>query len=256
MHMLAHPLIRALGTSCLLAAALPAHGMTLCVSDRPAAPLTFPDHEGQAQYLVRQAVLAAGGQPKFVVQPWRRCIASLQAGTVDGALGAQAFQTFKDIAQFPLKNGVPDPAFSLGVDTWVVVTYTGSGVSWDGAVLDGVQTPVSYPAGVNVVRLRLDALHIRNVDSAKTALQLMQMLKLKRYQAVVIRESDARGFLAQDEFKSLHILSPVFLLSDAYLIFGKKFAAANAEMVGATWEGIRRIRSSRDWVEIAPTLAQ
>lgn len=250
------PLVRLLAATCLAAVILPAHGVTLCVSDRPAAPLTFPDHEGQSQYLVRHAVAAAGAKAQFVVQPWRRCVASLQAGLVDGVLGAQAFQAYKEIARFPLRNGLPDPAFSLGVDTWVLVSYAGSGVSWDGAALHGVNTPVSYPAGVKVVKLMLDTLHIRNIDSAKTALQLMQMLKLKRYQAVVIRESDAQGFLATDDFRSLQILSPVFLLSDAYLVFSNQFAQANPELVAGTWEGIRRIKASREWAELAPTLAK
>jgi hypothetical protein len=45
--------------SSLMACAAQAAGVTLSVSDRPSAPLTFPDHEGQAQYLARQAMRAA-----------------------------------------------------------------------------------------------------------------------------------------------------------------------------------------------------
>jgi len=243
-----------------LCAALAAAGadaaVTLCVSDRPAAPLTFPDHEGQAQYLARSAVRAAGAEPQFVVLPWRRCIESVKAGQVDGVLGVQAFQAYRDFVRFPLKNGVPDRAFSLGVDTWVLVTAAESGVSWDGRTLRGASGPVSYPAGVNVVRQALDGLAIRSVDSAKTASQLMQMLKADRYQAVVIRESDARGFLAQDDFKSLRILAPAFLVSDAYLVFSNEYAQSNPAVVLATWETIRRIRATREWTELAPSLAK
>jgi polar amino acid transport system substrate-binding protein len=242
--------------SSLMACAVQAAGVTLCVSDRPAAPLTFPDHEGQAQYLARQAMRAAGVEPSFVVLPWRRCIESVRAGQVDGVLGVQAFHTYKDFVRFPLRNGLPDRAFSVGVDTWVMVTPSGSGVRWDGKALHGVTTPVSYPAGVNVVRQSLDDLNIRNVDSAKTALQLMQMLKAQRLQAVVMRESDAKGFLAQDEFKSLQILAPMFLVSDAYLVFSNGYAQAYPGLVAQAWEAIRRIRASREWVELAPALAK
>lgn len=240
----------------LMACAAQAAGVTLCVSDRPAAPLTFPDHEGQAQYLVRHAMRAAGVESSFVVLPWRRCVESARAGQVDGVLGAQAFQAYKDFLRFPLKDGLPDRAFALGVDTWVVVTAPGSGVSWDGKALLGVTTPVSYPAGVNVLRQTLDNLGIRHMDSAKTAQQLMQMLMAQRLQAVVIRESDAKGFLAQDEFKSLRILAPVFLQSDAYLVFSNGYAHANPGVVSASWEGIRRIRATREWAELAPLLAK
>ena len=242
--------------SCLLSCAVQAAGVTLCVSDRPAAPLTFPDHEGQAQYLVRQAMRAAGAEASFVVLPWRRCIESARAGQVDGVLAVQAFHAYRDFLRFPLKNGGPDPAFALGVDTWVVVTAPGSGVSWDGKTLKGVTAPVSYPAGVNVLRQTLDNLGIRHLDSAKTSLQLMQMLNAQRLQAVVIREADAKGYLAQEEFRSLRILAPAFLVADAYLTFGNDYAQANPAVVSAAWEGIRRIRASREWTELAPTLSK
>lgn len=240
----------------LFALALPAMGMTLCVTDRPAAPLTFPDHDGQSQYLVRAAARAAGSEPLLVVKPWKRCVEALRVGQVDGLLGVQAFSVFKDFMRFPLKNGLPDRAYALGVDTWVFVTREDQAIQWDGKALMGVSTPVSYPSGVNVVRLGLDSLGIRNSDSAKTALQLMQMLIAGRFQAVVIRESDAQGFLARQEFKSLRILAPVFLVSDVYLAFGNDYADAHAGLVTATWEGIRRIRNSREWSELAPTLAK
>ncbi|MFA9218983.1 MAG: hypothetical protein ACEQSK_18015, partial [Sphingomonadaceae bacterium] len=86
--------------------------------------------------------------------------------------------------------------------------------------------------------------------------QLMQMLMAGRFQAVVIRESDAQGFLAQQEFKTLRILTPAFLLNDAYLTFSNDFADANPGLVAATWEAIRRLRASREWAELAPTLAK
>lgn len=234
----------------------PVLGMTLCVSDRPAAPLTFPDHDGQSQYLVRAAARAAGSEAVFVVQPWKRCVEALRVGRVDGVLGVQAFQAYKDFMRFPLKNGLPDRAYTLGVDTWVFVTRADSSVRWDGKALQGVSSSVSYPSGVNVVRAALDSLGISNSDTAKTALQLMQMLMAGRFQAVVIRESDAQGFLAQQDFKTLRILAPAFLLSDAYLTFGNEYADANPALVAATWEGIRRVRSSREWAELAPTLAK
>ena len=243
---------------CWLLSALtaPVLSMTLCVSDRPAAPLTFPDHDGQSQYLVRTAARAAGSEAVFLVQPWKRCVEAVRMGRVDGVLGVQSFQSYKDFMRFPVKKGLPDRAYSLGVDTWVFVTRADLAVSWDGKTLLGVASSVSYPSGVNVVRGALDSLGISNSDTAKTALQLMQMLRAGRFQAVVIRESDAQGFLAQQEFKTLRILAPAFLLSDAYLAFGNDYADANPALVAATWEAIRRVRASREWVELAPTLAK
>lgn len=244
--------------SCVALPALvaPVFGMTLCVSDRPAAPLTFPDHDGQGQYLSRTAARAAGVEPSFVVLPWRRCVEALRAGQVDGVLGVQAFHAYKDFMRFPLKNGLPDRSYALGVDTWVFVTRADVSLRWDGRTLAGLNTPVFYPSGVNVVRMMLDELGIRNSDTAKTALQLVQMLRAGRFQAVVIRESDALGFLDQEEFKALRILAPAFLLSDAYLTFGNDYAETHPAVVAATWEAIRRVRASREWGELAPTLAK
>jgi polar amino acid transport system substrate-binding protein len=240
----------------MLTAAAPASGMTICVSDRPAAPLTFPDHEGQAQYLARAAARVAGIEAKFVVLPWKRCVESIRSGLVDGALGAQAFHAYKDEMRFPLKGNLPDTSQSIGVDTWVLVTRTDAKLQWDGKTIAGLTLPVSYPSGVKVVQQQLTDLKIANVDSAKTALQLLQMLSVGRYQAVVIRESDAQGMLAQKEFKSLRILAPVFMLSNAYLVFGNAYAQANPGIVAATWEAIRNIRASREWSELAPSLAK
>lgn len=240
----------------LLAPPAQAIAVRLCVSDRPAGPLTFPDHEGQAQYLARMSARAAGADAAFVVLPWRRCVESVRAGLLDGIIGIQAYQTFKDVIRFPVKNGQADRAYSVGASRWVFVTQADSPITWDGKVLIGLNAPVAYPSGVNVVREALETMGIRSVDSAKTAPQLAQLLKAERYQVVVVHESDAKGFMAQDATTAFRIMSPVFLQSDAYLAFNNDYAQANPAVVGAMWEEIRRIRTSREWLELAPALAK
>jgi polar amino acid transport system substrate-binding protein len=240
----------------MLAPAAQAVGVSICVSDRPAAPLSFPDREGQAQYLARMSARAAGAEAAFVVMPWRRCVESVRAGLLNGLIGIQAYQTFKDVVRFPVRNGQADRTYSVGASRWVFLTQADSPVTWDGKVLNGLNTPIAYPSGVNVVRETLEGMGIRSIDSAKTAPQLAQQLKAARYQVAVVHESDAKGFLAQDTPAALRILSPVFLQSDAYLAFNNDYAQANPVLVAAMWEEIRRIRASREWLELAPALAK
>ena len=57
-----------------------------CVADQPVAPYTFPDHEGQAQYLVRKAVERQGDTLQVFVEPRARCIENVRIGRYDGLM--------------------------------------------------------------------------------------------------------------------------------------------------------------------------
>ena len=61
-----------------------AEALRICVSDREYPPLTFPDRDGQAQYLIRRAAAQAGRRVEFVALPWRRCLQAAISGDLEG----------------------------------------------------------------------------------------------------------------------------------------------------------------------------
>ena len=67
----AHGMALAIALSALGGAA-EARNLTVCVSQNPLPPLTYPDREGSAQTLVRRAVEQQGDSVSFVAAPWVR----------------------------------------------------------------------------------------------------------------------------------------------------------------------------------------
>ena len=257
------PALRAVSAAvlglCLLGGSGTAYAQTIevCIGDHDNPPLSFPDHDGQAQYLIRQAAREQGMQVRFVPVPWRRCRAGVESGRYQAAGTATATPANQEIMRFPLRDGVPNAAQALGEFHIVVFRKAGTAVDWDGKRFSGLHTPVLFNAGFVAVADRLNMLGVAGDESAVLIHRMMQMLLLGRGQVGVGQASVVDIELKSPVFDGkIEVLPVPFIRSPLFLGVNKAFYAANSAAVDALWLAIERMRAAPQWQKMAPELAR
>lgn len=244
--------------SLMAGAAQPCAGRTLavCMGDRPYPPLFFPDHEGQAQWLVRKAVEHQGDLVTFAAVPWRRCLQGLRTGVYAAALPVIGNQSFLPDYAFPMDRLGIDASRELARVSHVVVRRVGSEADWDGDHFSHLGGAILYPAGIVVVREALAALGVPGDDGSALEEQTLRKLLARKGDLAVIQSGVAQELLALAPFRDkLEILPQPLLARPSYLAFNRAFHDADRPYVEAIWLEIRRLRGSPEWRALAPTLA-
>lgn len=233
-----------------------AHTLRVCIGDMNSPPLTFVDHDGQAQYLIRQAVSSQGWTVEFEPVPWRRCRAGVESGRYDAAGTATATPSNQSFMAFPLRAGKLDETRALGEFKVLVYRALGTGADWDGQRFTGLHTPVLYNAGFMAVADRLQQLQVAHDESAKTTQQMMQMLLHGRAQLAIGQAPSVLRNVQKAEFAGRIEALPIpFMRAGLFLGVNKQFYAQHPTVIEAIWSAISRLRSAPEWSKLAPQLA-
>lgn len=234
-----------------------AQTLRVCIGDASNPPLTFADHDGQAQYLIRQAVSQQGWTVEFEPVPWRRCRAGVESGRYDAAGTATATPSNRQFMHFPQFAGQLDERQSLGEFKVLVYRVRGTSADWDGQRFSGLHSPVLYNAGFAAVADHLQRLQVAHDDSAQTIHQMMQMLLLGRAQLGVGQEASVQLELQNREFaERIEVLPVPLLQAGLFLGVNKQFYAEHPEVIDAIWRSIGQLRNSPEWSQLAPQLAR
>jgi polar amino acid transport system substrate-binding protein len=232
-----------------------ARTITVCIPSNPFPPLTFTDHEGQGQWLVRKAVERQGDAVRFESVPWKRCTEGVVAGAYEAAMPPSA--KFLPQMAFPMAGAEADARKSFGTVTMAVLRRVGSKAHWDGKAFTSLNTPVLYNKNIVSVKEKLATLGIAGDEGAHVNESLLRKLLAGRGELLIMNEQAAMEELAQPEYKGqLEILPVPFLTFTLYVAFNREFHAANTAFVEAVWTEIARLRSTPEWARIAPSLAK
>lgn len=235
-----------------------AQGKTLrvCIGDVDNPPLSFPSHDGQAQYLIRQAASEQGWTVEFEPVPWRRCRAGVESGRYDAAGTATATPSNREFMQFPLSADHVNDSQGVGEFKVVVFRAQGTAVGWDGQAFTGLASPVLYNAGFVAVGDRLQQLQIPRDDSAQLVHQMMQMIMRGRAQVGVGQAFAVQYALRDPEFAGrIEVLPVPFMQATLFLGVSKGFYAQETAAIEAIWHNIGRLRAAPQWQQLAPKLA-
>lgn len=252
------PFFRFLLLGCCLAAlsaSCQARNITVCIPSNPFPPLTFVDHEGQGQWLVRKAVERQGDTVQFVSVPWKRCTEGVVAGAYEAAMPPSA--TFLPTMAFPMAGEEADVRKAVGTVTLSVLRRVGTKADWDGKNFSALSTPVMYNKNIVSVKDKLAKLGVPGDEGAHANESLLRKLMAGRSELLVMNAQAAADEIADPEFRGkLEILPAPFLAFTLYVAFNRDFQIANSRYVDAIWSEIGRLRSSAEWARVAPGLAK
>jgi polar amino acid transport system substrate-binding protein len=233
-----------------------AQTLRVCIGDASNPPLTFVDHDGQAQYLIRQASSQHGWTVVFEPVPWRRCRAGVESGRYDAAGTATATPSNREIMQFPLLAGKLDESQALGEFKVLVYRAVGTEAGWDGQGFTGLQTPVLFNAGFVAVADRLQQLQVAHDESATSIYQMMKMLLHGRAQLAVGQAPSVQLELQKAEFAGrIEVLPAPFMRTGLFLGVNKQFYSQHPQFIDALWRSIGAQRNAPEWPTLAPQLA-
>lgn len=107
----------------------------------PAVAVKVAGQQIYGEHTARVAswILQLMPQATFVHLPWQRCLSHARAGKVSGLLSIGYTAERAVWYQFPLRDGMPDPALALYEVPYDIYVHRDSPLQWDGERFDGLQ---------------------------------------------------------------------------------------------------------------------
>jgi polar amino acid transport system substrate-binding protein len=216
----------------------------ICVENRDVRPWRTQDGRGLNFELLDRVAHDSGVEFTFHGMPWKRCLAELKAGRVQGAMGASFKQDRLEFARYPGGNP-PDAAKRLNVDRYILIRRSGSRVDWDGRQFAHLDGPVGTQPGYSVAD-QLRALGAEVDEGAPGAYESLQKLLTGRLPLVAMLEGEAKTLLARDPAlaRTVDILPRPLAEKPYFLIFSHVFVSASPRLAETIWASIETVRES------------
>lgn len=192
---------------CLLAPP-PVHAapvpLLFCHENEDSYPWVMRQHDGVGGLnilLLRQVERELDLRITFVGYPWRRCLAELAAGKVDGAFAASFKPERLAMGHYPvLDNGKPDPSRRMHTAGYSLYRLKGDSLDWDGRQFFNLHGSIGAQSAFSVG----DFLRERGVavdQGTKSPEDTLRKLLVGRVQGAALQ--GLRGDHALQEFPEL-----------------------------------------------------
>ena len=183
--------------------------------------------------------------------PWKRGLASLKDGRIDGLFNASFKSARLDYGQYPMRGKQVDVSKKSYSNSYALYKLRNSPLNWDGRKITGAEQAVGVPNGFSIG----DDLRKMNVpvqEAKSTAINFEKLLK-GRLGGVAALESAADAILARDAERFGEIVKILLPLKtkDYYLMLSHQFVDQNPELAKEIWHTIGLIRDSEEFRSIA-----
>ena len=202
--------------------------------------LQIPEPAGISIDIIKQAAKDNGITIEFHRLPNKRVLLELQSGVIDGAFIFSHNAERQVFAEYPRKNGVPDPARRVARLSYYLYRQKNSPVTWNGSQFQGLQGPIGANAGYSIIGdLRKMGV---TVEEAKSTEQNFNKLQLGRLAAVATQDNIADPYLQKNQLHDIEKLPLPLAEKDYFLIFNRSFTEKNRQQVEKLWDRIGVIR--------------
>lgn len=233
--------------------ALPARAAPLplvfCHENEDSYPWVMRQRDGVAGLniqLLRQVERELGLAISFVGYPWRRCLAELAAGKVDGAFAASFKPERLAMGHYPmLDNGKPDPSRRMHTAGYSLYRLKGDNLEWDGRQFGNLRGSIGAQAAFSVV----DFLREKGVSvdqGTKSPEDTLRKLLVGRVQGAALQ--GLRGDHALQEFPELaekiERLPQPLEERPYYLMLSFQLTNNAPALAAAIWKTVAQVRES------------
>ena len=211
-------------------------GDTQAVLDRP----------GAAVELVRMLEERIPGlQIKFSRYPWKRCLAMLETGQVDGIFNASFSQARTRIGEYPWKDGHVDASRRLTTISYHLYALPHAELGWNGEAFEDPHLTIGAPLGYSIVN-DLENLGV-SVMKVRSSMQSLQLLNAGRVDAVALQSVTADYLLMNnsDQLTDIVRIDPPLKTKPYYLMLSRQFKAANPVLSEQIWDAIGELRNEQ-----------
>ncbi|OAN93662.1 amino acid ABC transporter [Marinobacter sp. EhC06] len=238
-----------------LAASLPAVAETVlhvAYEDKTQFPYYMGDTEkvlenpGAAVELVRLVEERIPGlRIKFSRYPWKRCLAMLETGQVDGIFNASYNAARTRIGEYPRRDGQVDPTRRLTTISYHLYALPDTDLGWSGEAFKDTDLEIGAPLGYSIVN-DLEQLGV-SVMKVRSSRQSLQLLIAGRVHAVALQSVTADFLLSRnaDQLPGIVRIEPPLKTKPYYLMLSREFKAANPELAEQIWDAIGELREEK-----------
>jgi len=222
--------------------------LLLCAEDENSYPWLLRDGSGLNMLMVQRVGQRVGLAVKVELQPWRRCLQSLQENRVDGAFKASFKPERMKIGAYPMRAGQPDASRAMLDESYHLYRLKGSAVGWDGVQVSQLDGPVGAQAGFSIVDL-LKRLGLPTDSSAKAPDALLAMLQRGRLAAAALQTSQGDFELGRRPqlAASVERVGPPLLSQPYYLLLSHALVQRDPGLAERIWDAVAFVRESPEY---------
>ncbi|MBU2954263.1 substrate-binding periplasmic protein [Marinobacter sp. F3R08] len=182
---------------------------------------------------------------RFSRFPWKRCLAMLETGQVDGIFNASYNTERTRIGEYPRKDGQIDPSRRLTTISYHLYSLSDADLGWNGEAFEASDLRIGAPLGYSIVR-DLEDLGV-SVMKVRSSRQSLQLLVAKRVDAVALQSITADFLLDKnaDQLTGIVRIHPPLETKPYYLMLSRQFKAANPQLSEQIWNAVRQLRKEK-----------
>ncbi len=223
------------------------HALRLCQDDVD----VYPWHMTTGQGLSNLMLGMVGKQLDIFIEtesmPWKRCLAMVEKGQIDGAIAASFRPERMAIGAYPLtEQNKVDTNRRMSDETYVFFVRKDDPHQpvWNGKLLTKTDKPVAAQLGYSAVGLLREMGAIVD-DSDKRPELLLRKLLMGQVSAAVLNAHQGEQLLKEPAFSGKIIrLEPPLHTREGYLLFSHAFAKQQPQLAKRIWEEIAKVRES------------
>ncbi|OPX56391.1 polar amino acid transport system substrate-binding protein [Oceanospirillum multiglobuliferum] len=201
-------------------------------------------HNGALPDLVIETTRSLGIQAEFVNYPWKRCIALLQSGEVDGIFAAIWQKEREEWGVFPKRNNQADERYSLWRVQYDIYTSKNSLLSWDGTAFSNIKSGVSAPLGY-IAEQKLKQMGVLSRNSYVPS-EGLRVVALNRLDGFVVESNIGDHIVISQAIQAdIKKLSIPFMVADWYLPLSHQWVKAHPKLAQAFWNKLAEVRAQK-----------
>ncbi len=237
-----------LALSALSSPAIAATDLTFCTEDKDQKPYVIgvsgilDSNPGLAVEMIQIVAGRTDINVKFVRAPWKRCLAVLEKGEVDGVFMGSFKKARMKFGAFPMANGDVDPSRRLALSSYSLYRLKGTTPNWDGKAFSGIDGKVGAPLGYSIVK-DLEKKGLKMEESKGTSTDFKKM-GLKRIVAAAALTNVGDALIESGDFPNVEKVETPLVTKPYYLLLSNQLVAKNKDLTENIWKELANVREN------------
>ena len=210
----------------------------------------IPDPPGITVDMIRLIAERLDFELQLLRVPWARGLFMVETGQADAIFHSSFKADRLAIGVYPMADGLPDESRAIFHQRYVFYVREGSGVTWNGSVLDGATRPAGATSGYSVI----DDLTKLGLAVEPERNQIINFRKLQegRIDAYAELQTMSDPYLASNggPVEGVVRLDLPIIEKAYYLMVSHPFYDAHADLAEAIWDEIAAINNSEAFARI------
>jgi polar amino acid transport system substrate-binding protein len=235
--------------------------LRLATDDTPGTPWIMgggnrfkEDFPGIEIELYQQVAERLGIKLNLIRMPWKRCLADLGRGRIDGIFPASFKQQRMKLGAYPMRNGKVDPGRKSRDSAYCLYTLKTRPLNWDGRSFVNLEQmkrrTIGVPLGWSIVsdlqRMGIDLLE------KPSPIDLLSILEKGGLAGVVCLDTVMDTYIDQapNRFRQIRKVEPPVVQKAYYLMLSHPFVSSHPALSEQIWDAIAAIKSEDAFKEV------